>query len=224
MSIVAYTEDGKHAHFNGMAFTRDDETGYYLNSTHRVRLHRAVYEHFNGPIPSGCHVHHVNHDKGNNEPDNLVAMSRKAHLKLHGSELTEEQRTQARKNMEQRVRPAACIWHRSNAGREWHKEHYEKMKGCLHVQISSLCQRCGKEFNAIGNGCNKFCSNACKSAWRRASGVDNETRKCLLCGGNFIVNKYSGAKCCSKRCAAHYRHQSNAHSKAAAGARLQHGG
>lgn len=220
MATVTYTEGGKHAHFNGMIFTRDDRSGYYLNSTHMLRLHRAVYAYFNGPVPNGYHIHHMDHDKGNNESGNLVAMPKKAHLKLHGSEQTEEQRAWARKNMEERVRPAACMWHQSKAGREWHKEHYEQMKGCLHARRPSPCQYCGKEFMAIGNGYQKFCSNACKSAWRRASGVDNETRKCVLCGGDFIVNKYSRAKCCSKRCAAHYWRQSKAHSQIAAGTGL----
>lgn len=48
----------------------------------------------------------------------------------------------------------------------------------------------------------KFCSNNCKSAYRRKSGVDNEERICKICGEIFITNKYSKAKVCSKKCSA----------------------
>ena len=52
-----------------------------------------------------------------------------------------------------------------------------------------VCTNCGKEF--VGQpGKDRFCSNACKSAYRRKSGVDNVTRSCAFCGGPFIVNKY----------------------------------
>ena len=30
--------------FNGIKFTKDDKTGYYLNSSIRKRLHRYVWE------------------------------------------------------------------------------------------------------------------------------------------------------------------------------------
>ena len=52
------------------------------------------------------------------------------------------------------------------------------------------------------NGFNKalFCSNKCKSKWRRLNGVDNEKRICLICGGEYECNKYDKTKTCSNRC------------------------
>ena len=40
----------KYQYFNGLKFTRDDKTGYYLNSTIRKRMHRYVWEFYNGQI------------------------------------------------------------------------------------------------------------------------------------------------------------------------------
>lgn len=34
----------KYQEYNGVIFCRDEKTGYYLNSTLRVRMHRYVWE------------------------------------------------------------------------------------------------------------------------------------------------------------------------------------
>ena len=41
----------KYQYYNGLKFTRDEKTGYYLNATNRIRMHRYVWECINGPIP-----------------------------------------------------------------------------------------------------------------------------------------------------------------------------
>jgi hypothetical protein len=48
----------------------------------------------------------------------------------------------------------------------------------------------------------KFASNAAKSAWRRACGVDNEHRICCGCDRRFSVNKHKKTRFCSQMCAA----------------------
>lgn len=201
---VEYIDDGKRALFNDLVFVRDDKTGYYLNSTTHTRLHRAVYEYCNGSIPDGYHVHHVDHNRMNNEPENLIALSADDHRKLHGAEMSDERREQLRINMVLNVSPSAAEWHHSEAGRQWHAEHYERMKDALHVRVLCVCENCGKEFQGIPNT-SRFCSNACKSAWRRKAGIDDVERICPLCGQPFITNKYSGAQVCSRSCANRWR-------------------
>ena len=66
----------KYQYFDGRKFTRDDATGYYLCSTKdkhgiRKRMHVYMWEYFNGPVPDGCHVHHMDEDKGNNSIENF---------------------------------------------------------------------------------------------------------------------------------------------------------
>lgn len=199
--MVEYIESGKRAIFGGLVFVRDDETGYYLNSTLSIRLHRAVYEAVHGPIPDGFHVHHIDFDKSNNEPSNLIALSKEDHHKLHGENLTQEQLEKLRSNIIERAIPKAREWHKSNAGREWHRRHYEEIKDAFQRNAQFRCQYCGNEYASRDNGCSKFCSNACKSAFRRASGIDNEIRVCHMCGGEFLANKYSDTACCSRSCA-----------------------
>ena len=194
--------------YDGLIFVRDDRTGYYLNSKTHKRLHRYVWEKYNGVIPNGYDVHHVDHDKSNNDIGNLQLLSRNEHMKLHWKDerfrdshgelkLTEERRKELREHMHTKVRPKADEWHGSEKGIEWHKKHYEEMKDILHAKKEFKCKNCGKSFISVREG---FCCNACKSAYRRKMGYDNVTRICACCGKEFVVNKYSKIRYCSRAC------------------------
>ena len=138
--VVRYIDHGKRAIFGDLVYTRDDKTGYYLNSTVHQRLHRAVYERCNGAIPKGYHIHHVDHNRGNNEPDNLIAVTGKDHKRIHAAEMTEETRKRLCINLDKNARPAAAKWHGSDAGRAWHAKHYAEMHDKLHRREWMLCE------------------------------------------------------------------------------------
>ena len=191
----------KYQWFNGLKFTRDDKSGYYRNGTVMERLHRYVWCFYNGPIPKGYEVHHIDLDKSNNDISNLALLTRSEHHRIHAAAITDEQLEQMRKNLAENARPKASEWHRSEEGREWHRDHYEQMKASLHRKKTMTCENCEKEFVACDNGHTRFCSNACKSAWRRKSGVDDVERVCQVCGKTFKINKYSKKKTCSRSCA-----------------------
>lgn len=183
---------------DNIKFKKDKKTGYYLSgvvSGRRVRLHRYVWEKYNGKIPKGYDIHHIDHNKDNNEINNLELISSRTHKKLHGIEMTEEQREWYRNNLNEKVRPKAIEWHKSDKAKEFHKEQYKISLGAL-KPIKFICENCGKEYYKVSCGTNRFCSNKCKSAYRRKSGVDNETRKCIKCGKEYTCNKYSYRKMC----------------------------
>jgi endogenous inhibitor of DNA gyrase (YacG/DUF329 family) len=71
--------------------------------------------------------------------------------------------------------------------------------------IIKICVQCGTEYEVTPTGTSRFCSNKCKSAWRRASGLDDEDRKCPICKKIFRVNKYSNTKTCSRSCGDYLR-------------------
>lgn len=135
------------------------------------------------------------------------------HRKLHGEKLTQEEREWRRQNLNTKARPKAIEWHKSKEGSKWHSEYikWQRVNGIFQKELQ--CVYCGMTF--IGDCKGKFCSNACKSAYRRASGVDNVKRNCVICGQPFYVNKYSSTQTCGKTCHANlvwrrrYENQNN---------------
>lgn len=199
----------KYQHFNDLKFTRDDETGYYLNSTVRRRMHRYVWEFYHGKIPKAYQIHHIDGDRANNNISNLEMIRVGVHQRLHGEKLSEMERQIRRDNLEQNARPKAVEWHKSEAGREWHKIHgkavMENREPTLHT-----CVYCGKEYLSKQKD-GRFCSNKCKAAWRRKSGVDTETRTCAVCGNEFSANRYTKTVTCSRSCTNVMMHREKGH-------------
>ena len=46
-------------------------------------LHRLIYEEVYGSIPKGYTIHHIDGDKTNNNPSNLMLLTKSNHHKLH---------------------------------------------------------------------------------------------------------------------------------------------
>lgn len=198
--------------YQGYSFVKDDKTGYYLSSRpingKRVRLHRFVWENSNGEIPKGYAVHHIDRDKDNNDINNLKLMQLAEHIKYHAANMSESVRDALRRNMIENALPAAIEWHKTEAGSRWHSKHakkvYERLKT---IKTTGICENCGKEYEkyAMLGRRPHFCSNKCKSAWRRKQGLNLEERVCVYCGAKFLTDKYKNVSCCSRACAAKQR-------------------
>lgn len=196
---VEYAENKDVAHFNGFRFRRDKKTGYYLSSlkigNRRKRLHNYVWEYFNGKPPKGFHVHHKTHDKYDNDIEHLELMGSSKHLSLHSTINAKSNQEWVAANLRDNAQPKAVEWHKSEEGRDWHREHYDNMKDKLHSKELKECNNCGQDYVAK-TSFSKFCSNKCKSAHRRKSGVDNIVKLCEKCGEEYIANKYQNTKYC----------------------------
>lgn len=195
----------KYKSYYGVRFCRDDKTGYYLNTTLHIRAHRFVWERHKGPIPDGMHIHHIDGDKSNNEIDNLELMSPSDHLSMHMKEWVADPEYKARMDQNlDNIRHLTKEWHSSEEGLEWHRQH--GINVFQNIQpIEFICEECGKDFKAKPLGVNKFCSNACKSAYRRRMGFDDVERVCLNCSTKFTTNKYTKNVTCSRPCTNTYR-------------------
>lgn len=200
MRIQTETKIVEFIKFDGIKFYKDNK-GYWLSSKINgkpVRLHIYVWEKYNGKVPKGYHVHHIDHDTNNNYIENLMLMEKYEHLSYHASL---QDKCKLRDNLNTYARPKAIEWHKSEKAKEWHMKHYLKMKDKLHKRIVIVCEVCKKEKEVGFGGCgNRFCSNKCKSQYRRNAGVDNVIRKCEVCGEEFDINKYSSRRFCSKEC------------------------
>lgn len=192
--------------FQGVSYYRKP-SGYY-KADHTVGgayLHRDVWEHHNGPIPEKHHVHHVDGDKRNNDIGNLQLLSAADHASHHGRERFAADPDGSRKHMRETVVPASAAWHASPEGIEWHRKHgAETWDGREPSEL--VCTHCEQHFFGFPEMSKRgFCSAKCQSAARRASGVDNETRSCLGCGCDVVVNKYAKTRYCCISCGAAHR-------------------
>lgn len=194
---IVYSGDYKFAYFDGLRFCRDDKTGYYRNSKTGKRLHRYVWEFYNGEIPQGMSVHLINNDRSCNEIWNLQLMESGEHTSYHSKHLTDEQKNK-RKIAAKNNQKYTAKWHKSIMGKEWHKKHYAKMKEKLFKKRKNICVCCGKEF--MGKKGTMYCCNACKSKYRRVIGSDMVECICEYCGKRFLKSKYSNTRFCSKGC------------------------
>ena len=205
MQKVQYVDNGKTAIFGGISFRRDKRTGYYLAGSareggRRKRLHVYVWEYHNGAIPEGYHVHHIDHDKSNNEIENLQLLSKEDHLKHHARNMSEETKEKLRKHLIENAVPKSKAWHASKEGKQWHSENSKAIWKDRKPKTYE-CTNCGKEYetlNRYAESSNHFCCNNCKSAYRRKMGYDNVKRECDICGAEFITNKYSKRKRCDE--------------------------
>lgn len=160
-----------------------------------VRLHRAVWEAENGPIPEGYHVHHIDGDTGNNDIGNLECLSAGEHMRLHFEE-NPERREQARTHMRE-IQHLTKAWHKTEYGKQWHREH--GWKNFQRQPETKDCDHCGDTYETISSR-GRFCSNKCKTAWRVARGLDDVEKVCVVCQKTFVANKYAKARTCGRVC------------------------
>lgn len=56
---------------------------YIRFNSYKKLAHRVIWEIYNGPIPEGMIIHHINGDKKDNRIDNLKMVSFIEHMVLH---------------------------------------------------------------------------------------------------------------------------------------------
>lgn len=191
--------------FKGITFRRYPDSNnradreYYRPSGDYIEdgvqaLHREVWKHHNGDIPDGHLIHHKDGDTGNNDISNLECVSPQEHVERH----PEMGGIESDEHLADLIE-SAKEWHKSDEGREWHSEHWKNsLRKVFEDSKTGECDQCGDEFEYHTSA--RFCSNACKSAWRRDSGRDDEERICEACRQPFTVNKYKDTRSCSRRC------------------------
>ena len=101
--------------------------------------------------------------------------------------LSDDRLEQIRANLD-RIRDSARAWHASEDGREWHSLNAKQMwEG--KTAAPRNCDSCGAEYETRGIRV-RFCSNACKSKWRRSQRTDWITVPCKGCGKERELNRF----------------------------------
>jgi hypothetical protein len=181
--------------FEGKVYTKR-KNGYYrrLSMGKDYFLHRDVWKSVNGQIPKGFHIHHIDGDRGNNAIENLACLSNKEHCSLHNSESTRLE--DAHKKLAE-LRKDPSFFEASKPKRVTAcKKHWESIE-----ERALVCRECGKTyFTRQTRKANGFCNQNCRQKNRNKSGIDNEKRVCVICGNEFLSNKYNKTTTCSRKC------------------------
>lgn len=189
--------------FNNIKFF-ETKQGYHLGRVDKkpIRMHIYVWEYYNGCVPKGYDIHHIDKNKSNNNISNLELISRHAHHSKHFKEIISNNPGLYSASLKI-AREEATKWHKSDIGRTWHKKHYKVSLNYSQTTFTEkTCEVCGKTYK-VNLSCfnrSRFCSNKCKSSYRRHSGVDNIEATCPICGKTFKTNKYSPAITCGQIC------------------------
>lgn len=191
MSVIVISETVQE--FLGVSYYK---CGIYYQR-HGQRLHRVVWKHYNGSIPRRAHIHHRDLDTSNNQPDNLSCVTADEHLSFHGKLRGGESAAR----LAEHARPAASAWHGSTEGLAWHKKHWEQdCAATMYAREDRRCDQCGTSYAALKRSVERFCTNACKSKWRRDDGRDNVERQCEGCRNTFLANRFKAGLYCSREC------------------------
>lgn len=191
--------------FDGIKFTRDEKTGYYLSSKNingrRIRLHVYVWTKKNGDVPKGYSIHHIDENKENNDVENLMPISSSLHSSHHTNERLESpEYREAQKKLLSRIRQKASDWHKSDEGRKWHSEHYEDMKSRWYKEKTYTCENCGNVFTSKMPRA-RFCCLNCGNQHRWLADKNVIEKTCQSCGKKYKTNKWKPNASCSRSCA-----------------------
>ena len=143
------SDPDKYQFFNGKRYTRQKD-GHYIGS-HGKSIHREIWKYFNGSIPKGYVIHHIDFDPANNAISNLQMMTQSEHVKLH-MKIKEYICIVCGKEFESgnlRKNNRFCSGKCKN---KWHHEHN---------LVTQICAECGKEFKTRKDAKNKYCSKEC---------------------------------------------------------------
>lgn len=175
----------------GKVFKKQKD-GYWSNKIHAQRW---VWMHYNGTIPKGMDIHHIDHDKSNNDISNLQMLSRSDHLKEHWK--NPECRAKRRVFLD-KIRPKVHEWLRSEEGRK--KQSIEAIKGWKkRKSVIITCEQCQQKIYTKTPQ-QRFCCDACDKKWRRNQKLYLIEVICPICNKLFIKTKWTPRRFCSLSC------------------------
>lgn len=190
--------DDTHQEFLGIAYYKNED-GYYVRG--KRLLHREVWKFFNGSIPKGHIIHHIDLNKGNNRIENLQCLTKAAHAKIHAD--LAGTKPPLHKEVTRRCDYCGKIFTvRQKDG----KNHFcsdactsAYKYRCAENQETRLCAHCGKEFVINKNHKAKCCSKSCAQRLRFKG--HSFKKICPVCQREFETIASQNNVCCSRECA-----------------------
>lgn len=198
--------DDKHQRFDGVNYYKNKD-GHFATGT---GIHRAVWQYYNGKIPEGYEIHHIDENPVNNDIKNLTCLQATKHHSHHMQKRESQEYTcqfcgqKFLSNGIGKIR--FCSTKCNNA---WHTHCDKETRKCV---------VCGKDFQTRRQSRTVCCSPSCGVIFaHRNSKKPSVKQICPACGKEFTL-KYPSTKqiCCSQSCAAKLRCQQRKQAQAVA--------
>lgn len=159
-----------------------------------TNLHRAVWEKANGPIPSGHEIHHADGDPLNNDLGNLECLTVGEHRRRE-AEMGSFSTSRVHANLD-RIRHLASAWHRTEEGRQWHRENCKQAMANRPL-VEKVCIQCKTAFRSKQSFA-VCCSRRCTTIVQNNK-PGNHHLMCRKCSQPFL-SKISKQLYCSRIC------------------------
>ena len=168
--------------FNGITYRlMGGKRHYYLSQSttnegrkHPKGLHVAIWEFYHQQtVPPNCEIHHSDGNPFNNDISNLDCLPLPDHAK------TKRLKDPAKQSQHlEQIRPLAFLWHKSEEGLEWHKQH-GKESWESRTPHCVVCVECGESFESW-KSTSKYCSENCAAKYREKTGYYKKDRICIV--------------------------------------------
>ena len=193
---------GKYIEYDGVKFFLNAGSGYYSHGfknhgvTTNVSLHRYVWEKFNGTIPEGYEVHHIDGNRANNDITNLSCSRMQEHRRGHFIE-------RMGVKFDGKCLVCGCAIPKDKSGvfcSKRCKQAYARKE--KRYMVERVCSVCGKTFltNKYREG--KTCSPSCRAIqFERDMANEEKESVCVICGKRFHKRGQKKLDVCSPKCA-----------------------
>lgn len=147
-------------------FHKDCVTGYWVNNTYHLRLHREKLRLELGLTKEqmeGLDVHHIDGNKDNNDISNLQLINKLKHVTTHAKEQVHEKIIKICEWCGEEYESSSNVAHKQRFCSEKCKMKYRRANG-LNDTVR-VCKHCGKEFICDICSRTKFCSRHCAGVY-----------------------------------------------------------
>ena len=159
-----------------------------------ISIHRFIWQYFNGEIPEGYDVHHIDRNQYNNDIANLQLLTKAEHNKIHKA-IKSKRKPDKKSTFTCAV--CGCEYEAVSRGNNTYCSiKCKKIAERERATKIKICEICGKEFSTSDDA--RFCSKKCVGEYLKKQ----ETKTCPVCGKTFSALISQNKKHCSPECAA----------------------
>lgn len=196
----------EHQTFNGINFLKDNRSGYFWSTskkTGNVSMHRYVWNYYNGEIPEGYEIHHIDGDPSNNDIKNLKCSKRCEHRREHQEHKMGLVSNGHCVECGAELKDKCGVFCSSRC-----KQAYARHNG--YYKIEKTCAYCGKKFLTNKYRKSETCSHLCSNLIRQKRISEGEpTHVCVVCGKKYFPQPNNKHNTCSMKCTKKLWEQNN---------------